>query len=361
MRNSPTIKGIKIKGNKISKHTWNADLIEFEGPLVSLFKNEEDMDILYVWLDCDEKHHKWCILPVSRANLQGYLTQNITLLKIFRDANEIIVYDSTLELRRINFIKVEPANFPEEYLPKENSYLYPEISTEAAKRLAADLPQEYFIGLDEELYFEELGIIPRLYQQLYSFHYGLEHLSRPAVREKLENLMDRWTGGFSAVNLFTGLRSVMPSIHRSRVTELRYNSPGHVKLSLLPEMAKRIENASDRIESPEDFENFETLYKDIKIFFKNTGISGFEEERSITKESQLSDEELKQLKLYVNKFINMMHWQEHESQFTSIHAGALAQMRALLAYYRRLRQLRRFIRLNKINLGESNLNSKIPT
>lgn len=352
----PVVKGETVKAKSISNHTWNADLVYFDGPLVSLFKDDDDIDFLYIWVDCDSRKNRWMIIPVSRKDLQDYLTQNIALSQIAKNSKEIFFYDITAKLRRHNFIRTTVSRLPASYMPEADSLLYEEISTEAAKKLASDLPKTYEIGLDEELYLEELGIIPRLYQQLYSFHYGLEHLSRPAVKDTLENLMSKWTGGFSAVNLFTGLRSVMPSIHRSRITELRYNSPGHIQLSLLPAMAEKIESASRKIESPQSYEKFEQLYKDIRSFFRDSGISGFEDERG-SKEEKLSPAHMEQLKSYIAQFIGLLGWTKYQDSFMAINAGPVAQMRALLAYYRRLRKLRKFVRMDKIQLGKSKIKS----
>lgn len=205
-------------------------------------------------------------------------------------------------------------------------------------RLASEKAIEYTIKLDGELYLEDLAGIPKLYQQLYSFHYGLEHLGRAAVRSALVSLIEKWKGGFSAVNLFTGLRNVMPSIHRPRLENLKYASPGHIRMELLPTMSEQIRLAVNRINSGDNSSAAEELYKRIYRYFRTNKISGFEDERG-SKEATLTSVQITELRQFVSEYILLLSWQNYEAQFTSLEIGPLPQLRALLAYYRRLRKL----------------------
>lgn len=344
------ISGRKIDGRSLPQFTWNADLVAFDGPFLSLYKSEDGDDALFAWLDCDSKKNRWCILHIGRENLRAYLTRNATLLDLFKNSPSIVIFETGATSRKSNFVLTSFEKFPADYVPSQDSYLLPEISTEAAKQLANDLPTNYSIGLDGELYLEDLEKIPKLYQQLYSFHYGLEHLTRTAVRSTLARIMARWRGGFSAVNLFTGLRSVTPSIHRARLMELKYNSPGHIKLNLLPNMALRIKAAAARLESYENFQSAEELYKSIYKYFKEQNISGLEDERS-TQEIELTPNQQQRLDEFITNFFKIMAWDGYRSNFQSLEISPISQLRVLLAYYRRLRKLRNYIVADKVELA----------
>lgn len=346
----PTITGTKIDGRKLPQFFWNADLIAFDGPLLSLFKSEDGRDHLFSWLDCDERRNRWCIIPVERESFRKYLTKQISLLQVMQEAKAIVLFESGASGRKSRFSKTTLEQLPESYLPTTDSYLFDEISTEAAKKLATDLPCDYSVHLDGELYLEDLEGIPKLYQQLYSFHYGLEHLTRHAVRDVIARHMQNFRGGFSVVNLFTGLRSVTPSIHRARLIELKYNSPGHIKLNMLPTMAQRISESTDSILGEADFEVAETLYKSVYKFFRDAKITGFDDERA-DREIKLSEQQLEYVEKFIRKFINVLHWENHEQDFVNLDISPLSQLRVLLAYYRRLRRLRTFIIQEKVKLS----------
>ncbi len=348
------VDGRRIDGRNIPKHTWNADLIDFDGPLLSLFKSEEGDDVLYSWLDCTASRNRWCMVPVVRADLRGYLDGLFSLRELFERADWLTVFDMGASARRSAFVKTTFQQLPEEYQPSENSYLTFDIATPAARQLAFDVTDDYFIGLDRELYIDDLSLVPKLYQQLYSFHYGLEHLGREAVRGTLARVMAKWTGGFSAVNIFSGLKSVIPSIHRPWVAELRFNSPGHIRLNMLPRMAAQIERAAIRICDDDVFNDLELFYRRVYRYFSENNLGGFEDERRQV-DIFLTDGVVQQLVSFVDQFFSVMLWEQYREEFNAIEANALQQIRVLLAYYRRLRKLRPYMVSGQVTLGRSRL------
>ncbi|SDL22429.1 hypothetical protein SAMN05661010_01120 [Modicisalibacter muralis] len=348
------VPGEVVKGNSLGSFYWNADLINFEGPLLSLFKNDEDEDFLFVWLDCNNTKNRWCMVAVDRDQLKGYLGSVLPLRNIMADSSELIVFSVSRAGRRSAFIRTDFSHLPEEYRPEKDSFLTDDIATNAAVALREDSPQDYYLGLDGDLYIDDIQRIPQLYKQLYSFHYGLEHLKRSAVRHKLGRLMGSWGGGFSAVNIFTGLRNVIPSIHRARLQELRYNSPGHIKLNLLPRMAKSIEKSSDIIVDEVKFQEMESFYRSVYRFFDQNRISGFEKESGSISEKLTADTK-EALSVFVDTFFELMDWKGFRQQFDSIESNPLRQLRVLLAYYRRLRELRSYVIKGKLDIGKSKL------
>lgn len=91
------------------------------------------------------------------------------------------------------------------------------------------------------------------------------------------------------------------------------------------------------------------LYSEVYKYFGKNNISGFEDERAYDK-AKLSDAQIIELKSYVNQYIDLFEWHSYKEQFTSLDIGPLAQLRTLLAYYRRLRKLLAYQRLGQIEL-----------
>jgi hypothetical protein len=345
------IEGQKIDARTLSKHQWNADLIEFEGPLLSLYKSESGIDLLYAWLDCTSTRNRWCIIPIARKFLRDYLEQQITLRDVYMASEWVVVFHTGGSAKRSAFLRTSWDKLPEAYLPELDSFLTPEIATPAAEKLAEEVTESYFLGLDGELYIDDFSLVAKIYQQLYSFHYGLEHLDRPAVHGALSKLAGNWTGGFSAVHLFTGLNSVTPSIHRAKVSEIQFASPGHVKLNLLVDLARRIEISARQIIDEESFVALEQYYSTVYRYFKENKISGFDDERVIS--ASLAPEVLTRLKEFVDFFFGLMSWESYRPSFNYLNVDALHQLRVLLAYYRRLRKLRPYLVGGNLFLGRS--------
>lgn len=342
-----TLRGTQVDGRTLPKYTWNADLIYFDGPLLSLYKREDGQDVLFSWLDCDERKNRWSVFPVHREQLREYLSGNITLRSICQEADPVLVFDTGMDSKRRNWVSL--AKYPDEYLPAANSFLKPEISTPEAKKLVEDVATDMILGLDGELYLEDLEVIPKLYQQLYSFHYGLEHLDRPAVRHTVQRTMKTWKGGIGAVNLFGGLKTVTPSIHRARLRELRYNSPGKIRLNLLPVMAAKIKSAMAQIVPEANFNSCEELYNRVYAYFREHKISGFDDEQSSV-QIELNDVQKADLRYYVDRFFAALAWDAYRQQFNSVDMTEISQLRMLLAYYRRLRRLRQYVVAKKLSL-----------
>jgi hypothetical protein len=348
----------KLAGEKLSaKHlpsaVWNADLVAFDGPFLSLFQDDSGKDLLYMWLDCDNLGHRWAILRTSRETLGDYLRNRISLLTVLQRAGQLLVYDQVGK-RRKNVTRVFAESLPASYLPTSDSYLTREVATKDALRLAAEQSIEYELALDGELFIDDLGAIPRLYQQLYSFHYGLEHLERPAIKQAIVSSLTEWTSGLKAVNLFSGLTAVIPSIHRPRVTLLKYASPGSIKLELLPAMALQILNSSKGLEDNKGLLQMEELYKAVYRYFKKEKLSGFEDVQK-PKATHLTDSQHGVLAGFVEQYITCLGWQSYQNKFARLEIGPLQQLRAILAYHRRLKKLAILQHEGKLRLTEPTL------
>lgn len=356
MKAMTRVRGNAVLSKDIPNYTWNTDLVYWEGPLLSLFKSDLGEDALFSWLDCSSTKNRWCIVPVGRKTLRQYLSQEITLLQVYKEADQLIVFDADRKMRRSGLVITSYDLMPLEYLPDEESYLTDEISTDAAKMLASEETENFNLGLNGELYIDDLSTIPKIFQQLYSFHYGLDHLHRAAIRGTLSNLIKDWSGGISAVNIFTGLRKVTPSIHRATIKELIFSSPGHIKLNLLPGLANRIVESTNIISNDDLYIETEQLYKDTYRFFRKHKISGFEDERT-NFDYLLTEGVNKELAKFIETFFELMGWQGYENNFYDIQANPLQQVRVLLAYYRRLRKLRPYIKSGRLSVGSSPLES----
>lgn len=337
----------KIDARSLPDFTWNTDLIYFDGPMLSLFKGEDGLDVLFVWLDCDERRNRWCIVPISRESLSGYLNKQISLRSVLMESPRVVIFHMSLQGKRTNFFLLDA--LPEDYLPDHDSFLEDRISTPEAKALLKEAAQDRSLGLNGELYLEDIEAIPKLYQQLYSFHYGMAYMGRSAIREAVGKLTRNWRGGISAVNLFSGLKQVTPAIHRARVMELRYNSPGKIRLNLLPTLAAHISESMSQIAEDASFNTTQSLYREIYRYFKDHKLTGLDEDGTYVEVKLLPNQQT-DLEMFVDRFFDAMNWTHYRDNFASLDVSVIPQLRMLLAYYRRLRRLREYVLQGKLSL-----------
>lgn len=117
-----------LQGEKLNHYPLNlthvADLLFFDGALLSLFENQNKEDYLYYWCDVDETCNRWLVFEVSSTNLRLYLQGKKSLYEIVTSPVNHLIYaiDMNNEGEIENIYKIKPENLPEDYIPDIDSY-----------------------------------------------------------------------------------------------------------------------------------------------------------------------------------------------------------------------------------------------
>jgi len=122
-----------LNGCPLNKFPLNlqyvADLIYFDGPLVSLLENESGESYLYCWSDVNSVDNRWLVFRVTKNSLQDYLLGKVSLRDLILnpvDAFHYAIYiDNDLEVK--NTFWILPENLPDSYVPEEDSYHDPSL------------------------------------------------------------------------------------------------------------------------------------------------------------------------------------------------------------------------------------------
>ena len=133
-----------------------ADLIYFEGPLLSHYVSSKGDDYLFYWVDKDDNDNRWLVVRVSLANLQKYIGKGISLRELIETPNDGYLYsvDVSHDICYDNVKLVQPSALPEEYLPEPGSYYtFEPIPAEDAEEL---MTYELTIPYKERTHFEEI-------------------------------------------------------------------------------------------------------------------------------------------------------------------------------------------------------------
>ena len=133
-----------------------ADLIYFEGPLLSHYVSSKGDDYLFYWVDRDGCDNRWLVLRVSMANLQKYIGKKITLRELIENPNDGYLYsvDVNNDICYHDIKLVQPSALPEEYLPdSESYYAFEPIPAEGAEEM---MTYELTIPYKERSRFEEV-------------------------------------------------------------------------------------------------------------------------------------------------------------------------------------------------------------
>ena len=150
-----TIEGYNIQYD-FSSFKKMADLIFFEGPLLSHYVSSKGDDYLFYWVDRDDNDNRWLVLRVSLPNLQKYIGKEISLRELIENPNDGYLYSVNVnnDIHYHDVKLVQPSTLPEEYLPETDSYYaFEPIPADDAEEL---MTYELTIPNKERPRFEEL-------------------------------------------------------------------------------------------------------------------------------------------------------------------------------------------------------------
>ena len=119
-----TIKGICLKKRNFDKFKKVANLIYFDGPLLSHYVTNKGDNYLFYWIDQDNTANRWMFIRTDYDNIQKYTNKKQTLRNVLSSPLDDIVYtvDIDEEGNHHNFQAHSIEDLPEDYLPTEDSY-----------------------------------------------------------------------------------------------------------------------------------------------------------------------------------------------------------------------------------------------
>lgn len=113
--------------------TWERDLLEYEGPLLTQFRitylgetePSPNESLLAIWCDKDDVRNRWLLLKVSLLSMDDYLSRKKSLLALVRESGFHGLWDlADGGDENSLFEEIENGRVPDKYRPKSNSF-YP--------------------------------------------------------------------------------------------------------------------------------------------------------------------------------------------------------------------------------------------
>ena len=138
----PTIDGSRVPDLPIKKsRRLIADLIYFDGALLSYYRDSGRGHYLYYWCDADESHNRWLVIPVQEYTLRSFLARQITLLQMLLSAERTDAYllDIDGNGNSVHILRVKLADLPGDYLPAEETWYDASLSIFADHLAAREL------------------------------------------------------------------------------------------------------------------------------------------------------------------------------------------------------------------------------
>lgn len=118
---------VPIKGAKLEKFPFEqlnrvADLVYYDGPLLTLLGNDSGENYyFYYWCSVDDHYNRWLVFRVTEKQIRSYLTGQISLRYLILNPADNYYFlgdmDNDLEWQQVYLVM--PENLPKSYLPRK--------------------------------------------------------------------------------------------------------------------------------------------------------------------------------------------------------------------------------------------------
>ncbi|MFT3843366.1 MAG: hypothetical protein QM723_40665 [Myxococcaceae bacterium] len=215
------------------------DLEEFEGPLLSEFVALNGETFVYYWCDSDKEFNRWLVVRTTKPRLMRYLVRKADLRDLIAGCPDQAVYivdvDANGEAKAFWFAPVP--SLPAVYAPKPGVLFSALPGADAGDD--AGLKHFQDVALAEDAGFETVANYPRKYLQAYSFH---AHFG-PGGHARNISISYNLTKGFVFGTLFRQLQANVPRAKIAKTEEISYASPGYLRFSVEPNIAKGVRDS----------------------------------------------------------------------------------------------------------------------
>lgn len=339
----------KVSKKLFSDHRWIADVLYFEGPLLSLFKGSKEQDYFYYWCDNDSINNRWLAIPVSREQIEAYFSKKLSLHDLISGQRKVIAVDTNNDGEVSHVHALNFADLPSAYLPAKTSFFEAALCpTDIYKSISADV---YPIYIDKKWFFDDFSLVERVFTQLYAFIYNLENVGGLVAEERVQQAFVSypWRGGFSAVHFYDSLRNAIPSIHEPRVSSFKFASPGAIKLELLKEVASTTGDLIDHFGNNTD--EIAKAYDEARKYLRNAGLLKIPDS-DVNINLLVTDSTKRDIADLFNSLATKLDMNMFATEIEKLTGNPLISLKILLSFYRRIEKINKFQMNAKLSFDE---------
>ena len=234
-------------------------------------------DELQLFIGIDERKAQYICIAVPEENLQNlflcsavsptmledYLSSSVDLRYVIKNPKNGHCFTTNLtnQIKGRYLLEKLPRDIPEDWLPEAG--FFATNHTEEFKDYSSQSNQTFEIAINGRWDVQDLSYFPNKFADVYSFLHAFEE-SRPNLIDKVKVLFQRypWKGGFSAVSFYNDLYHLIPKMDRLAVEEIKYASPGSIKLNANSDIVEDIRKSVLKVISNND--SIKKLYCDLQ-------------------------------------------------------------------------------------------------
>lgn len=245
-----SLTGTKLESLPIPDLEKVGDIIEFEGPILSHFKDKYGSDYLFYWVDYNEFYNRWLVWKITKEQLYVYLTKKLTLREILLDQNKdnvfTVDYDENLTIGDVYYIGVQ--ELIEKYIPEEGSF-YQEILPDYYSKFVNNFENGFYI--EPEFYIETMrqkAIYLTLFPKVKKFASSISTVEASEFLKKVTasylnfieyDFLEQFKMGFVDISKVNKAVRDLKHLLTPRIVDLKYSS---FKVGISVDTVNRIDN-----------------------------------------------------------------------------------------------------------------------
>ncbi|MFT8998974.1 MAG: hypothetical protein ABF976_04360 [Acetobacter syzygii] len=297
---------------------------------------------------------------VTKNSLQKYFDGKVDLWGIFKypsqngkDMREYMAFDFS-EISNDGHFYLNPVSIKEDYFPSKGIFSKHhteeiDLSLEGLQS-QSDNDDEYTVNIDGSWDLAEFSFFGNKVSSVYSFLHcirTLEHANDDVRAKAIENLRETFTnhsleGGFSYVNFYRDLQYNVPANDRLEVKEIKYASPGHIKIcgqgAAFDDLADSIRDMCDNYYLARDsYTSLIKIMKSHNILDSKADLKG-----SLALQGELSK--------YTKELCENISLNGLEDIYKSSDNNWIITAKIIMSFYRRIRDLTEFYREGRAKL-----------
>lgn len=237
----------RLRISPFGKPEFVADIIEYDGPVLSEYKSESGCLFKY-WVDeCDkDRTLRWLMFRVSEHDKLLYYSRVISLKDLILSTNEsIYVFEDECSDGKCSYSICEKGLLSEEYLPTNKSYLPDDIVFKSST---------FSIVIDDFWSMDEIKDVFKVAKQIYSYIHG-------TLSNTISSYILPSGNGLRGAGFFNSL------MEKSRfdLNSISYASPGYIKANGEEKSLVSMRDAINEFEN--DFKLIRKSYNSLNTFY----------------------------------------------------------------------------------------------
>lgn len=238
-------------------------LVYCDGPQLVIGEDGRKCKYLALAIAHPTSQYGFLAVQVTEEMLEDYLSESVDLRFVFKrpKRDKYFLFDLQVE-KNGRYSLIELNRVEDDWLPEAG--FFARSHTEEEPVNATSLQTATLdIGIDGRWDIQDLSQFPNKFADAYSFLHAVRSTGQRGNDYSLGELFERypWRGGFSSVGFYNGLYMRIPRNQRLVVKEIRYASPGTIKITALPGIADEIQRMVEACNN--NWRNVQEAYKEL--------------------------------------------------------------------------------------------------